>query len=90
MLPAARMGDLHTCPIHGPSNVLMPCCVRVQIENKPAARKGDAALCPSGPDPILDGSPTVLIGNRPAARAAPHPALPTTAPRSSTRKVAST
>lgn len=72
MLPAARMGDLHTCPIHGPSDVLMPCCIRVQIENKPAARKGDGAVCPDGPDAILDGSPTVLIGNQPAARMTEH------------------
>ncbi|MFO0591368.1 MAG: PAAR domain-containing protein [Polyangiaceae bacterium] len=68
MLPAARLGDLHLCPAHGPSPVQPPCATKVLIENKPAARKGDVALCPSGPDAILDGSPTVQIGNAPAAR----------------------
>jgi hypothetical protein len=40
----------------------------VLIGNHLAARKGDAAFCPTGPDPIIEGSPTVLIGNQPAAR----------------------
>ena len=68
MLPAARQGDLHGCPNHGPSVVDPPCCPRVLIENRPAARQGDAATCSTGPDAILDGSPTVKIGNQPAAR----------------------
>jgi len=68
MLPAARQGDHHVCPAHGISPVDPPCCLKVYIENVPAARKGDGATCPTGPDLILDGSPTVLIGNRPAAR----------------------
>jgi len=68
MLPAARQGDHHVCPAHGVSPVDPPCCLEVYIENVPAARKGDGATCPTGPDLILDGSPTVLIGNRPAAR----------------------
>jgi hypothetical protein len=40
----------------------------VLIGNQLAARKGDAAFCPTGPDAILEGSPTVLFGNQAAAR----------------------
>lgn len=68
MYPAARQTDPHGCPNHGVSPIDSPCEAGVLIENKPAARQGDAATCPTGPDAILDGSPTVLIGNKPAAR----------------------
>lgn len=68
MLPAARQGDLHSCPAHGASNIDSPCCSKVSIENRPAARLSDSATCPSGPDLILHGSPTVKMGNLPAAR----------------------
>lgn len=68
-LPAARLGDTHHCPTHGPSPILMPCCARVLMGNQPAARKGDSAICPAGgADPIVQGCPTVLIGGLPAAR----------------------
>jgi len=69
MLPAVRRDDVHTCPHHGASPVVGPCCPTVLIGNRPAARKGDIALCQETiPDPIVDGCPTVLIGNQPAAR----------------------
>jgi hypothetical protein len=39
------------------------------IGNQLAARQGDFAMCPAGgPDAITEGSPTVLIGDKPAAR----------------------
>ena len=68
MLPAARVGDPHLCPIHGGGPIIGPGWPTVQIGNQTAVRQGDICTCPSGPDPILDGSPTVLIGHRPAAR----------------------
>lgn len=69
MLPAVRQGDPHTCPNHGPSPVAGPCFDRVRIGHLPAARQGDIAVCAgTTADPIVDGCPTVLIGNRPAAR----------------------
>jgi uncharacterized Zn-binding protein involved in type VI secretion len=69
MDPAARLGDLHTCPVHGISPVLGPGGNNVFIGDQIAARKTDFCMCPtSGPDPILDGSPTVLIRDQPAAR----------------------
>ncbi|MDR2990721.1 MAG: PAAR domain-containing protein [Burkholderiaceae bacterium] len=66
--PAARISDLHGCPVHvgGPIFTGQP---NVLIGGLPAARKTDLALCPeSPPDRIAEGEPTVLIGGKPAAR----------------------
>jgi uncharacterized Zn-binding protein involved in type VI secretion len=72
--PAARLGDMHTCPMstgpvpHVGGPILPPGCPTVLIGGEPAARAGDLAECEGPPDMILTGSPTVLIGGRPAAR----------------------
>lgn len=75
--PAARVGDMHTCPMvtpgvppvpHVGGPILPPGCPTVLIGNMPAARMGDMATCVGPPDPILVGSVTVLIGGQPAAR----------------------
>ena len=69
MPPAARLTDVHVCPVMpagGP--ILPPCEPRVLIGNMPAARLGDAAACAGPPDVIVGGEKTVLIGYRPAAR----------------------
>ncbi len=74
MPPAARFGDLHTCPMvdffkpHVGGPILPPCCPTVLIGSMPAARVTDKALCAGPPDMIAVGSPTVLIGNLMAAR----------------------
>lgn len=75
MPPAARVGDMHVCPIvdpgpkpHGGGPVQPPGCPTVMIGGQPAARVGDLATCAGLPDAIVLGSPTVLIGNRMAAR----------------------
>ena len=74
MPPAARIGDLHTCPMvtgvvpHVGGPLLPPGCPTVLIGGMPAARVGDMAVCVGPPDSIVKGSPTVLIGNMPAAR----------------------
>jgi uncharacterized Zn-binding protein involved in type VI secretion len=73
MPPAARIGDMHVCPmvtgvvphVGGPISVGMP---TVMIGNMPAARVGDIAVCTGPPDVIALGSFTVLIGGQPAAR----------------------
>lgn len=102
MPPAARVGDMHTCPmvdgvkphVGGPITLGS---ANVFIGNKPAARVGDMAACvgppppdpiamivaiasipadPAGdvpmfagpPDTIAEGSFTVQIGGKPAAR----------------------
>jgi uncharacterized Zn-binding protein involved in type VI secretion len=70
MPPAARLGDMHVCPIvpHDGGPVLPPCEPTVLIGFQPAARVTDLARCVGPPDVIAMGSPTVLIGNLMAAR----------------------
>ena len=74
MPPAARISDMHTCPlvnpgpvphVGGPISVGFPTVI---IGGMPAARVGDMAICVGPPDSIAMGSPTVLIGNMMAAR----------------------
>ena len=77
MPPAARVGDMHVCPmvtpgvppiphVGGPS--LPPGGITVVIGGQPAARMGDMAVCVGPPDSIAIGSPTVMIGSMMAAR----------------------
>lgn len=75
MAGAARVGDMHTCPMINPGGaphvggpVLPPGCPTVLIEGMPAARMGDLLTCSGPPDSIIKGSATVLIGGQPAAR----------------------
>ena len=77
MPPAARIGDMHTCPLttpglppvpHAGGPILPPGCPTVLIGNTPAACLGDNAVCAGPPDVIVKGSSSVLIGGRPAAR----------------------
>lgn len=75
MAPAARIGDLHVCPVPAtpatPPHVggpVMMGCPTVMIGFMPAARVGDLAACAGPPDVIAMGSMTVMIGFMPAAR----------------------
>ena len=74
MPPAARLTDMHTCPMfdgpkpHVGGPITGPGCPTVLIGFMPAARIGDMATCVGPPDTIVRGSPTVLIANMPAAR----------------------
>ena len=74
MPPAARLTDMHTCPMvtgvvpHVGGPILSACCPTVIIGGLPAARVGDMALCVGPPDVIVRGSTTVIIGSQPAAR----------------------
>lgn len=71
--PAARVGDMHTCPksegtkphVGGPIAKGAP---NVYIEKMPAARVGDQAVCVGPPDKISQGSGTVFIKGKEAAR----------------------
>ena len=71
---AARVGDMHTCPMsdgpkpHVGGPVMPPGCPTVFIGGMPAARVGDFATCAGPPDTIIMGSTTVIIGGMPAAR----------------------
>ncbi len=72
--PAARAGDMHTCPMsdgpkpHVGGPILPPGEPTVLVGGMPAARMGDMAACVGPSDSIVMGSATVLIGNKPAAR----------------------
>jgi len=71
--PAARMGDMHTCPMADPMPPPAPPkphvggpitmgSATVLIGGQPAARVGDMATCAGPPDSIVMGEFTVLIG----------------------------
>jgi uncharacterized Zn-binding protein involved in type VI secretion len=74
MPPAARLTDLHVCPMvtvlvpHVGGPIAGPGAPTVLIGGMPAARVSDMAICVGPPDTIVMGSPTVLIGGLPAAR----------------------
>jgi len=72
--PAARLTDLHTCPMvtgvvpHVGGPITAPGCPTVLIGGLPAARVTDEVTCAGPPDMIAKGSLTVTIGGLPAAR----------------------
>jgi uncharacterized Zn-binding protein involved in type VI secretion len=75
--PAARIGDMHVCPMQTPAivpiphvggPVLPPGTPTVLIGGMPAACVGDMCVCVGPPDVIMMGSTTVLIGGKPAAQ----------------------
>lgn len=75
--PAARLGDMHTCPLATPGvppiphvggPVLTSAAPQVLIEGQPAACIGDMLLCVGPPDVIVSGAYTVLAGGKPLAR----------------------
>ncbi len=75
--PAARIGDMHVCPMVTPAlppiphvggPVIGPGCPTVLIGGVPAAVMGDMCTCVGPPDTIVLGSTGVLIGGKPAAR----------------------
>ena len=74
MPPAARISDMHVCPMvtgtvpHVGGPVLPPGAPTVLIGGQPAATVGDMCTCTGPPDTIAAGSGTVMIGGKPAAR----------------------
>ncbi|MGX1753331.1 PAAR domain-containing protein [Sphingobacterium sp. NPDC055346] len=75
MASAARINDLHICPMVNPGPVphvggpiIGPGVPTVLIGGVPAAVVGDLLVCTGPPDSIVQGSMTVLIGGKPAAR----------------------
>jgi len=72
---AARVGDMHTCPLSdGPKphvgGPITPASAvpTVLINGQMAAVIGTLCTCAGPPDSIAIGSPTVLIGGKQAAR----------------------
>ena len=78
MPPAARVGDLHVCPMVTPGVPPVPHvggpisgppgAPPVLIGGTPAATVGMMCICVGPPDVIAMGSMTVLINGKPAAR----------------------
>jgi uncharacterized Zn-binding protein involved in type VI secretion len=76
-LPAARLSDMHVCPMVTPGTppiphvggpITGPGIPTVLIGGLPAATMGDMCTCVGPPDSIIKGSIGVLIGGKPAAR----------------------
>ena len=76
-MPAARIGDMHVCPMGNPGPVphgggpISLGSAGVFIGGMPAARVGDMAVCTGPPDTIAMGCPTVLIGEVASSQGAP-------------------
>jgi uncharacterized Zn-binding protein involved in type VI secretion len=75
MPSAARITDMHTCPMVNPGGVphvggpiVGPGVATVIIGGMPASVIGDMLVCVGPPDSIVKGSATVFIGGMPAAR----------------------
>lgn len=78
MPAAARITDMHTCPMQTPARlsaiphvggpITGPGAPTVLIGGLPAALTGDSCTCMGPPDTIIKGSSTVTICGKPAAR----------------------
>ncbi len=77
--PAARLTDMHVCPMVTPGTppiphvggpITGPGAPSVIIGGLPAARVGDMAVCVGPPDTIAMGSATVITSGMPQARIA--------------------
>lgn len=77
MPPAARLTDIHECPMQTPAPVPIPHvggpitgpgAPTVLIGGLPAANVGSLAICVGPPDAIIKGSATVMIQGMPACR----------------------
>ncbi|MBB5690654.1 hypothetical protein GXW77_09050 [Roseomonas alkaliterrae] len=75
--PAARVTDMHLCPMASPAvppvphvggPILPPCAPTVLIGSLFSARILDMAMCVGPPDAIAQGAATVLVMNMPASR----------------------
>ncbi len=77
MPQAARLTDCHTCPIvqttfppipHIGGPITGPGVPNVLIGKLPAAVIGDGCICTGAFDTLIEGSQSVFIGGKPAAR----------------------
>lgn len=75
--PAARIGDMHMCPMvtpglppvpHVGGPITGPGCPTVLIGGMPAAVMGDMCTCVGPPSTVVLGSTGVFFGGKPAAR----------------------
>lgn len=77
MPPAARISDMHVCPMVTPAPVPIPHVggpvvspggPTVLIGMLPSATLGSMCVCVGPPDSVVKGSATVMICGKPAAR----------------------
>lgn len=74
MPPAARVTDMHVCPMvtgivpHVGGPIIGPGAATVKICKMPASVMGDNVTCVGPPDKVIKGSATVMICKKPAAR----------------------
>ncbi|MCP5003935.1 MAG: type VI secretion protein [Planctomycetes bacterium] len=78
MPPAARITDMHTCPMQTPAfpspiphvggPIVGPGSPTVLIGGLPASVAGDTCTCVGPPDTIVKGSMTVMINSKPSVR----------------------
>jgi uncharacterized Zn-binding protein involved in type VI secretion len=75
--PAARIGDMHVCPMvtpgvppipHVGGPIVAPSAPTVLIGMMPAAGMGSMCVCVGPPDVLVKCSMTVLAGGKPVAR----------------------
>jgi uncharacterized Zn-binding protein involved in type VI secretion len=75
--PAARLGDMHVCPMvtpgvppipHVGGPIMPPCSVTVLTGSMPQARMTDMCVCVGPPDVIMKASMTVFVNSLCAAR----------------------
>lgn len=76
-MPAARLTDMHVCPMvtpgvppipHVGGPIVSPGVPTVLTGKLPQSVIGDMATCVGPPDTIVKGSATVLVGKKPAVR----------------------
>jgi uncharacterized Zn-binding protein involved in type VI secretion len=65
--PAARVTDLHICPLSTGSvphvgGPMIVGALSVMVGNQPQSREGDALTCTGPPDAVATGCPTVMVG----------------------------
>ena len=74
MPPAARISDMHVCPMIDPGpkphvgGPVISGAPTVLIAMMPSARLSDKCTCVGPVDSIVKGEPTVLVSKKPAAR----------------------
>ncbi len=77
MPPAARIGDMHVCPMITPGTppvphvggpIAGPGATTVLIGGMPAAKIGDSCVCVGPPDSIAMASTSVMVMGSPVAR----------------------
>ncbi|MFO0610925.1 MAG: PAAR domain-containing protein [Polyangiales bacterium] len=71
-MPAARLTDMHACPMvtpgvppipHVGGPIVGPGMPTVLVGNLPQAKLGDSCVCVGPPDSIVMGAPTVMVGS---------------------------